>query len=257
MIPSLRPHSARPCSPSAIDMGLFASPRRRVEHFLAQPETAARLRDLTWKRAETWPEESTLILEDEAVLELGHPSLGSLAFLLWQEDPLPRPEQVLLLGPDLSELQTRRASFGQVISVYGSFTDEYDCYQALRETIYETKLAGLMTRILPSRQTIWMRFNRAALEQGISLAHWGAALVRRLKAIDFVWGVRVLFITESRADLRRLESAGRETAGIAGALFKMSEERHYDCASCEFREVCEQVPDLRRLREKLQARRRG
>jgi hypothetical protein len=98
--------------------------------------------------------------------------------------------------------------------------------------------------------------NHEALENGFSLAHLGAALVRRLKEVAFVSGARALFITGSARDIAGLESAGQETARITSAMVKMSEEMGYDCASCEFGDVCEHVPDLRQIREKLLARKR-
>ncbi|OGP61042.1 MAG: hypothetical protein A2V67_03605 [Deltaproteobacteria bacterium RBG_13_61_14] len=237
-------------------MGLFDSPLQQLEDFLALQRASHKVREFPLHAAWDWPEESSLILEEDTALELGHPGLGSLSLLLWTEGAWADGDQVLLLGPDLNEMKTGREPFAQVLLVRGSFADEYECYQKLREAVYDTKLRGLMTRVLPSRQTIWSRVNHEALENGFSLAHLGAALVRRLKEAAFVSGARALFITGSARDIAGLESAGRETARITSAMVKMSEEMSYDCASCEFRDVCEQVPDLRQIREKLLARKR-
>ena len=237
-------------------MGLFDSPVEQLENFLAEKRASHQVREFPLDAPWDWPEESSLILEEDAALELGNPGLGSLSLLLWTEGPCPDGDQVLLLGPDLNEIKTRGEPFAQVLLVRGSFNDEYECYQALRDAVYDTKLCGMMTRVLPSRQTIWSRVNREALDRGFSLAHLGAALIRRLKQVAFVSGARALFITGSAADIASLENAGRETARIVSAMAKMSEEMSYDCASCEFGDVCETVAELKKIREKLLARRR-
>jgi len=198
-----------------------------------------------------WPSEANLILEENAALELGHPSLGSLSFLCWTEAKRPEADRILLLGPDLQEIKARRAPFAQILILHGVFQEEYECFQELREAVYETRLRGFMTRVLPSRQTIWSRVTREALEQGFSLAHLGRALIRRLQEVEYVSGIRVLFITESPTEIAGLAGVGREVSRIVGAMIKMNEEMSYDCASCEFGDVCDKVLDLKKIREKL------
>ena len=232
-------------------MGLFDSPVRQLQAWLDPKRAAAALREFPAHPERFWPEASSLVLEEDAALELGHPSLGSLSFLLWTEADPGRGDRILLLGPDLFELKVKRAPLAQVLLVRGLFKDEYESYRELREAVYETKLAGLMTRVLPSRQTVWSRATRPALEQGLSVAHLGAALIRNLKQLSSVSSVWALFVTESREEIARLQEIGEETAAIAGALLKMNEEMSFDCASCEFEATCEKIVELKQIREKL------
>ena len=232
-------------------MGLFDSPVQQLQAFLAPKLAAGKVREFPAHPDRFWPEESCLVLEEDAALELGHPSLGSLSFLLWTEADRREGDRILLLGPDLFELKVKRAPWAEILLVHGRFKDEYDCYRELREAVYETRLAGLMTRVLPSRQTLWSRVTREALEQGFSVAHLGAALIRRLKQAPSVTAVWALFITESREEIARLKGIGREAGAIAGAMIKMNEEMSFDCESCEFGATCEKVAELKQIREKL------
>jgi len=231
-------------------MGLFDSPWRQLEAFLQKQREAGRLRELPLAASGDWPEEQSLVLEEDTAIELGKPDRGSLSFLLWREDGEER-DRVLLVGPDLDELPSPSEPFGQIVLVRGRFEDEYECFRELRDAVYQTRLRGFMTRVLPSRQTIWARVNREARERGFSLAHLGAALVRNLKQSEFVSAASVVFIVSSREDLRSLEGAGREAARIAGAMLKMSEEMNFDCRTCEYADVCDEVAELKTIRQRL------
>ena len=236
-------------------MGIFDSPVRQLENFLAEQQARGTLRRFPVQADWDWPRDGSLVLEEDAALELGHPSLGSLSFLCWTEAKTAEPDRILLLGPDLKELKTQRAPLAQILLVRGLFKDEYDCYRDLREAVYQTQLRGWMPRLLPSRRTIWARVTREALQQGFSLAHLGAALIQSLKRIEYVSGVWALFVTQGPAEIAALAPAGEEVSGIAGAMIKMNEEMSYDCASCEFEKVCEKVTELKNIRAKLMEQR--
>jgi CO dehydrogenase/acetyl-CoA synthase beta subunit len=236
-------------------MALFDSPVQQLQAFLSSKLAAGILREFPAHPDRFWPEQASLVLEEDAALELGHPSLGSLSFLVWTEAEFWQGDRVLLLGPDLTELKAKRAAWAEILLVRGRFEDEYDRYRELREAVYETRLAGLMTRVLPSRQTLWSRVTRQALEQGLSVGHLGAALIRSLKHRPSVSSVWAVFITESKEEIARLEAIGREAGDIAGALIKMNEEMTLDCESCEFGSTCEKVVELKQIREKLLAKR--
>jgi CO dehydrogenase/acetyl-CoA synthase beta subunit len=230
-------------------MGLFDREVRSVLEFLTAKREQGSLRELDLSKARGWPEETSLILSEDTVLELGHPLEGSLAFIIWTADDL-ISDGADLVGPDLHELGPR-APLGQVIMVSGDFAEEYDCYRQLKDAVYGVKLKGLMPRAMPSRQTFWYRVNREAREEGLSLAHLGAALLGKLKAVPKVRAARVIFITSGKGDLELLADAGHDTGRIAAAMVKMYEEMNYDCSDCEYSDVCGEVGELKAMREKL------
>jgi len=232
-------------------MGLFDSQFARVEDFLAKKRANGELREFSLYPARDWPQESSLILEEDAALELGNPAMGSLSFLVWREEERVRDSRILLVGPDFAEIIQKSAPLAQIILVSGSFPEEYECFRELRDAVFDVKLKGLMTRVLPSRQTLWARVDREALDRCLSLAHLGSALIEGLLAFDFVRTVTVVFVTSGKADLDALERPALESARIVGAMMKMNEEMNFECESCEFWDVCESVAELKKIRRRL------
>ena len=234
-------------------MGLFDSAFRELERFVAGKRGSAGCRDLPVKDFSGWPSQDDLILEEETALELGNPKLGSLTLLAWKEEKI-EEDSIVLVGPDLPEIRNPSAPFAQIVLVSGRFDDEYKCFCELRDVIYDIRLKGMMFRVLPSRQMIWIRINKQALEQGLSLGHLGRALIENLRAGDFVSGVRVVFVTSGKQDLSALSGPAARVERLVGAMMKMTEEMSYDCDGCEYRDVCNEVAELRRIRNRLKER---
>jgi len=281
-------------------MGLFDGPLNELENFLSEKQKQGLVKELPQAPRKKWPSESSLVLEEDAALELGNPAIGSLSFMVWSEerckgsgltgilgsDPIgeaqkarglasaslpghlrrgltpkiarletgpikPMRDRVLLIGPDLKEARQKSIPFGQIVRVRGNFRNEYECFRELRETVLDTRLKGFMVRALPSRQTVWCRVNQLALDQGFSLAHLGAALVKNLKRISFVSSAEIIFVTSGKSDLEKLKTAGEETERITGALMKMGEEMSFDCNSCDYQEVCDKIDELKKIKNKL------
>lgn len=230
-------------------MGLFDLPLGRIDEYI---EKQSGLKELAITGLAAWPRGRSLVLEEDAALELGHPRAGSLSMLLWTEKEFEGGDKVMLAGPDLPEIGSKRAPFGQVVMVSGSFDDEYECYGRLRDAMYETRLAGVMARTLPSSRMMWLRMNREAMERGLLLSHLGAALIRSLRGLDFVNGARVLFVT-AKEELDSLFEAAEDAGRIVGAMMKMKNEMSFDCDACEFGDVCEKVAELKRIRRNLRS----
>lgn len=231
-------------------MGLFDEQVAEVERFLSNERTAGRVREFRGGSRPDWLSEQSLVLEEDTAIELGNPSVASLSFLVWSEEPVD-DGRISLVGPDVSEMDARGVPFAQVIEVSGEFTDEYESYRNVREAVYNTALGGFMVRTMPSRQSIWCRIGRDAVSRGFSLQDLGAALIRNLDEVPSVTGAEVLFVTSSVSDVRRLETAGSGTRRIIEALMKMYEEKNFDCETCEYKDVCYTVTDLKKIRKKL------
>jgi hypothetical protein len=232
-------------------MGIFDEQVKLIHQFISTKKNLNQLREFQVNSYRSWLSGSSLILEEGTALELGNPGLGSLSLIMWSWEKGNNKDHVFLVGPDLKEMSRKSMPFCQIIIARGSFRDEYECYRELRDAVFDTKMRGLMVRVLPSRQTIWCRVSREALEEGFSLGHLGAALIRNLKDIEFVSGVDVVFVTSGKSDLKILMEPTHTAGRIAGALVKMGEEMSLDCNSCEYRDVCEQVVELKKIRNRL------
>src|SRR5450759_1246552 len=121
-------------------MGLFYEQLTAVRRFIDEAEEAGRLRRLDSPEAEPWPSGSSLVLEEDTVLELGNPSIGSLSMLVWAAEGEAHDGAVSLVGPDLAEASGTGLPFAQVVIAAGDFPNEYDSYRDLRDAVYDTKL---------------------------------------------------------------------------------------------------------------------
>jgi CO dehydrogenase/acetyl-CoA synthase beta subunit len=232
-------------------MGLFDEQLTEVKRFLSEARREGKVREFRAYNAPPWPAESSLILEEDTAMELGNPKTASLSILLWTEAHAIEDGLISLVGPDVGEVKERSLPFAQVLMVRGSFEDEYESYQGLRDAVYDTRLSGFMARTRPSMQRLWCRVGREAVEQGFSLRYLGAALVKRLKEVQAASGVEVLFVTSSPGDVERLSGAAADARRIIEAMMKMYEEKSFDCETCEYRDVCDEVMELKKIREKL------
>ncbi len=216
----------------------------------AERETGA-LRECSTRDRPPWPAGSSLVLEEDAALEMGNPRLGSLSVLLWSEEEDATGGRVSILGPDLGEADQARLPFARVLIASGEFPDEYDSYRGLRDAVYDTRLDGLSVRTMPSRLTVWCKVSRRAFESGLSLVDLGAAYIEALEDVEGVRSAEALFVTSSAADIARLSSAASGAQRLIEAMMKMYQEQNFDCEACEYRDVCDTVMDLKRIRRKL------
>jgi len=231
-------------------MGLFDAPARGIQDFVAKKRAEDGYRELAFDEFSGWPAQADLILEDDTALELGNPGLGSLTLLAWTEEDY-ETDSVILIGPDLPRIKNKSAAFAQIVMVSGKFDDQYECFRELKDAVYDAKLKGMMFRVMPSRQTIWIRINQQALDSGLSLGHLGSALVESLSAVEFVTGVKIIFVTSGKKDLAELAQPAGAVERIVAAMMKMTREMNYDCDACEFNDVCDEVAELKKIRNKL------
>ena len=57
--------------------------------------------------------------------------------------------------------------------------------------------------------------------------------------------VEVIFVTSSPEDVARLKEIGAHSEKIISAMNKMAGEFEYDCASCDYQEVCDEAAGLK------------
>lgn len=231
-------------------MGLFDPQLQDVRRFIEEKEESGDIREFRTDSLREWPLGTSLILEDDTAVELGNPRLASLSFLIWSDDNGVEDGRISLVGPDVGELTEGSVPFAQVLMVSGEFSDEYECFRNVREAVYDTKVQGFSIRTMPSRQSIWCRVSKEAFGNGFSLSDLGAALVRSLRSVDFVAGAEALFVT-NRGDVKRLEEPATGARRTVDALIKMYEEKNFDCETCEYRDVCDSVMDLKKIRKRL------
>ncbi len=229
-------------------MGLFDEQVAFLQDHIARRRDQGLLRSFDPSAYEGWPRGSSLVLQEATAVELGNPARGSLCFLVWTPEVLPEGDAILLLGPDIDEIGLEGAPLARVVLVSGDFTDAYATHRAIREAVFTAELEGFMSRVMPSRQSIWCRVSHQARRGGLCFGHLGTALAANIRQALPARAVQVLFVTRGKQEILALRETAEQVRRITGALVKMSEEEHFDCDTCEYRPVCETVEDIARIR---------
>jgi len=232
-------------------VGLFDAQINELRASIDAWQEAGRLVTFDLAGLRDWPRGETLVLEEDCGLELGNPSTASITFLMWADPGVVDGRKVRLVGPDAGDAGGGTIPFAQVIVAGGEFADEYEAFRDLRDTVYDVRLEGFMPRSLPSRQTTWCRVSNAALAGGFSLGHLGAALVDDIMELDNVSGAEVLFVTGSVIEVNSLSGTAAGARRVVDALMKMYTEKNFDCTTCEYKDVCDSVMELKDIRRKL------
>jgi CO dehydrogenase/acetyl-CoA synthase beta subunit len=207
-----------------------------------------------------WPEggRNNIVLSSETGVELGKPDNESASFLVWTGLPGIIDDGMLhCVGPDIPDMQTRTVPFGKAVLLeVRGMTEEncYDRHRQLERVRYDISLKGYMMRAVSQYMREWSRVSREAVEKGFSLQILGSALMSHYRAIDFVTGVEIIFITSSTADVRDAGSIGEKAMRLIGAMNRMTEEMSFDCDSCEYVDVCSEVEGLRDIHAVLKRR---
>jgi len=238
-------------------MGLFDQPLNEIRAYIDGKYRDGLARELPFTPVIPRADSTQVILSEDTGLELGNPGMASRSLLLWDSGDGLADGRITLVGPDFPESDSASLPFAQVLIVGGDFSDEYDCYRDLRDATYNIRLRGFMTRVFPGRQSIWCRVSKEALAGGFSAQILGSSLIQALKQLDFVRGAEVLMVTSSKGDVDELAGPADKVLDIVEALIKMYEEMNFDCEECEYVEVCDEVVELRQIRERLKTEREG
>ncbi|MEW5784538.1 MAG: hypothetical protein AB1767_05580 [Bacillota bacterium] len=238
-------------------MELFKEPLNHLNAYLQDADSRNVLRQFSYNPFSAWPEQSSLVLQEETAVELGG-ACGSLFMILWTgEAGVIRPGRISLIGPELDDRAQVKLPFTQVVLVRGIYQDEYETYRHLRDTVFDTRLKGVSTRVWPDRQRVWCRVSREALGQGFNLTRYGCTLLKRLNNLPAVEETEVIFATETVNEKSLLAPVAEKVQDIVEAMLKMYQEMNFDCGSCEYNQVCEEVAGLKEIHQRLQKERNG
>jgi len=238
-------------------MGLFDQHLDQIRTFLSDRTGQADASTFTAAPEVNWPSggNSNLVLSSDTAVELGSPKTAATSFMLWTEKTETiRHGRISLIGPDIVQEKRPLTPFGKAVLVEVSGFDEdnsYDRYREMELAKYDISLAGYMMRAVSQYQREWSRISKKAVADGFSLSLLGSALVNELMKKPYVKGVEVVLATSSVDDVQALKTIGDSVAEITGAMNKMAEEMDFDCDSCEYSPVCDEVSELRSMRNSM------
>lgn len=232
-------------------MELFNETFAGLDHYLAEAKARNALRSFSCNNISAWPEQTSLVLQEDTAIELGGAE-GSLFMVLWTgRSGLINPGKVTLVGPDLSEAPAAKLPITQIIMVKGAYRDEYETYQALQDVIFDTRLKGISMRYWPDRQKVWCRVGRKALGEGFNLIRYGCTLVNKLRVLPAVEEAEIIFATEDLHQKNLLIPVAEKVHKIMETLLKIYDQLNFDCESCDYKEVCAEVAGLKEIHRRL------
>jgi CO dehydrogenase/acetyl-CoA synthase beta subunit len=201
-----------------------------------------------------------IILRSDTYAELGKPSAGSSAFVMWTTDPsLVRDGRVTLVGPDIQEAGSTALPLGQVLIVGGRELGK-EAQPVLEQKQYLSNLLeGYMVKSSPGR--VWSRVSKGAAAKGLDFEMLGKALSAVYKLeVPKIESLEVLFVTSGKQEIKQLEAIAAQVR-VLGKAFRRDALRAKghelidctlgtDCASCEVKPDCDDIRDVVKIRKR-------
>jgi len=208
----------------------------------------------------------SIILRAETYAELGKPSAGSSAFVMWTSEPsLVRDGRVTLVGPDIQEPASGALPLGQVLIVGGRKLGKQEQPLLEQRQYLSNLLEGYMVKSSPGR--IWARVAKRAAARGFDFEMLGKALIAIYKTeLPKIESAEVLFVTSGKQEIQQLEAIAAQVRLLGKAFHRdaLRERGHEiidcamgtDCASCAVKPDCDDIRDIVKIR-KRRDRKRG
>ncbi len=202
-----------------------------------------------------------IILRGDTFVELGNPSAGSCAFVVWTNTPsLIRDGRITLIGPDIQEAPGVSLPFGQILMVGGEGLAA-EAHPALAQTQYiADQIEGYMVR--SSSQHMWSRVSNAAAAKGFCFETLGRALMILYKSsVPKVQAMEVVFVTSGKEDVLRLNDVAGQVREIGKEMVKAHWKARgfdldcdLDCRSCHDKKTCDVIREVAVARKRRKQR---
>ena len=198
-----------------------------------------------------WPatESSELIMQRQAAFELGGSGLPSANYTLVTTDPAYAGDEVLVLGPDLTDIKADTA-FARIVVLETEEISEddagHDMIRQMEFVRYHVFPKGYMVRVSSTSFEEQVRVSRDAVKQGIRFARVGRTYIERYKKVPGVKSVKILFLTE-KALVERLKPNAKKADDITKTLSHILDGLPTDCGHCQLKAVCDEVEGMREM----------
>ena len=189
---------------------------------------------------------NVLLLRDTAY-ELGGSQKPCLSSLL-VTDTFSYDNTVELYGRDLFELE-EDSPFVKLVFLQVADMDEdktYDKIKALEQIRYSYCPEGFMTRASAISMREQIRVSKKVVKEKLSFGDYGNALIEQYLLNPAVKGVRIIFMTQLH-EFDSLSMLADKVKTTTSAMNKMLDNLVFDCASCNLKEICDEVEGMKEL----------
>lgn len=202
--------------------------------------------DSSWGKADR----NQLIFPSDMAYELGGRNLAAVSGIGFTgSEAFVSRDEILLYGPDLGSLKAD-CKFARIalVRVKDSALGEGNAlYQTLRKieyARYHVNPQGYMMRISGQARRECVRVGKTDLKKGLSFAGVGAQFLAQYHTIPAVEAVKLIFVTDSKADFTALENASLHAEQITLALDHLLQDAKMDCHTCKLQTICAEVEQL-------------
>lgn len=192
-----------------------------------------------------------IILRSDTFVELGDPSAGSCAFILWANTPARLHDgRITLIGPDIPEVPGASLPFGQIVLVGGAGLGP-EAHQPLAQSQYVAdQIEGYMVR--SSSRNIWSRVSKDAAAKGFCFETLGRALMMLCKSnVPKIEAMETIFVTSGKDDVLRLDAIAGQVREIGKEIVKAHWKARgfdldcdLDCRSCHDKQTCDVIREV-------------
>ena len=196
--------------------------------------------------------ESSLIMLRDSAFELGGSGKPSINYTCTTTSGIVDEDEVLVYGPDLSELSADSA-FARIVLLetedLGETEDEEKAYTAIRNlefVRYHVFPVGYMVRVSSESNQEQVRVSSKVVRAGIKFVYVGGTYIRKYKAVPGVKNVRVIFVTDEALVKELIPYAGKVDE-ITKTLTHILDGLPTDCGHCSLKPVCDEVEGMREL----------
>lgn len=195
---------------------------------------------------------SELILGRDAAYELGGSNLPAANFTCVTTDPsLVTEDRIVLVGKDLREIRGDvpfvRAVFLKVNDISGDDQEAFKTIRDMEFVKYHVFPEGYMMRVSPENQREQVRVSKTALRRGINFRSIGTSYIKKYKENKLIDHAEVIFFVGEKDLCKNLMATAKKVDAITLTLNHIMEGLSTDCASCSFKEVCDEVEGLKEL----------
>lgn len=199
-----------------------------------------------------WPDNgaSEFIMQKDSAFELGGGTNPSVNYTCVTTSPLMESDEILLAGPDLSEIKGE-VPFARIVILQTEDLgdDSEEQYRAIRDmefARYHVFPKGYMVRVSSMSNEEQVRVSKEALKKGISFAAVGASYIKKYKEVANVKHVRVIFLLQADTVTALKPYAGKVN-DITKTLTHIFDNILADCGHCDMKSVCDEVEGMKEM----------
>ncbi len=159
-------------------------------------------------------------------------------------------DEIIVIGRDLAEIP-KDCKFARVavieIDADGDEQEAYKLIKKIEYVKYHCFPDGYMSRSTSRSHKEAVRVSEKAVSDGISFQSVGSLLIEKYKEIPAVRGVRLIFITDFRADFGKIENLAVKNHEITETLNHIMNNITFDCDTCNLKPICDEVEGMKEL----------